>query len=93
MLDRGENLCSVLEDACLELDEGLDPTASGPGDPSIECLRGFVERQPEEGAQAFLEEVGAVEPRVGLRDPSQLCLLAQDIGMGCVGSSAWWPPR
>ena len=66
----------VLDDAALERDERFDAAASGPGDPAVEGFGGLVGGEFEDRPQAFLEQVGAVEPGVGLGDPVQLRLLA-----------------
>src|SRR6476469_339464 len=72
MGDGGEDLGAVANDATLERNERFDAAAPCPGDPSVQCLAGLVGGQFEDRAQAFLEEVGAVEPWVGLGAPFQL---------------------
>lgn len=75
VIDRSEDLQAVSGDSGLEFDEGLDATASGPRDPPVQRFGRFVGWQSEDGPKAFLEEVGPVEPWIGIRDPGQLGLL------------------
>ena len=59
-------------DALGEVDEGGDAAAAGPGQPPVQGgLAGFA-LDGEHVAQAFFEQVGAVQPGVGLGDPGQL---------------------
>src|ERR1700694_5141897 len=76
MGDGGEDLRAVAHDATLERDEGFAGAAPCPGDPAAQCRAGFAGGEFEDCAQPFLEEVGAVEPRVVLGDPLQLHPLA-----------------
>ena len=76
MGDGGEDLGAVANDATLLRNERFDAAAPCPGDPSVQCLGGLVDGEFDDRPSAFLEEVGAVEPRVGLGDPRQLHLLA-----------------
>src|SRR6476660_8564118 len=66
MGDGGEDLGAVANDATLQRNERFDAAAPCPGDPTVQCLAGLVGGQFEDRAQAFLEQVGAVEPWVGL---------------------------
>ena len=43
MLDGGEDLRAVANDATLERDERFDAAAPCPGDPSVQCLGGLVD--------------------------------------------------
>jgi len=65
----------VFDDALLELDEGGDPAAAGPSDPHLERFDGLVVAELEHQPETFLEQVGPVQPRVGLGDPGKLGLL------------------
>ena len=65
----------VFDDATLQLHEGGNPAAPRPPDPDLERLRGLGVGQLEDQSQAFFEQVGTVQPRVGLGDPGQLGLL------------------
>src|SRR6476661_2650061 len=76
MGDGGEDLGAVANDATLQRNERFDAAAPCPGDPTVQCLAGLVDGQFEDRAQAFLEQVGAVEPWVGFGDPRQLHPLA-----------------
>src|SRR6185312_892146 len=76
MGDGGEDLGAVANDATLQRNERFDAAAPCPGDPTVQCLAGLVGGQFEDRAQAFLEQVGAVEPWVGFGDPLHLHPLA-----------------
>ena len=75
MLDRGEDRGLVLDDPFLEGDERGDPAAAGPADPGFEGVDGLVVAELEYQPEAFLEQVGPVQPGVGLGDPGELGLL------------------
>ena len=72
MGDGGQDLRAMVDDATLKPDKGFDAAAPCPGYPPVQRLAGLVGGEFEDGPQAFLEEVGAVEPGVGLGDPFQL---------------------
>ena len=71
VLDRGEDRGPVFHDPPLEVDEGVDPAASGPADPVVECDGGLVVTELEHGAESLFEQVGPPQPWFGLRDPVQ----------------------
>ena len=68
--------CAVSHDAAGQLDEGGDAAAPGPGDPPVQGLLAFFALDREHVPQALFEQVGAVQPGVGLGDPGQLGGLA-----------------
>ena len=75
VFDGGEDRGPVFHDPSLQLDERVDAAAAGPADPPVQrrgCLGGV---ETEDQPQAFLEQVGPVQPWVGLGDPGQLRLL------------------
>lgn len=72
VLDGGEDARAVCGDPLAEDDEGFDPAAACPGDPSIQGLDCLVMGKLEDQAKAFFEEIGAVQAGVGLGDPLQL---------------------
>jgi len=53
----------------------LTDSMAGPPDPFLKRRGGLVGGQLEHQAQSFLEEVGPVQPGVGLGDPGQFRLL------------------
>ena len=63
---------SVLHDLAGELDEGRHAGASCPRQPPVEGVLAGVALDGEHESQSFLEEVGAMEPRVDLGDPVEL---------------------
>ena len=75
VLDRGEDRGPVFHDPALQVDEGGDAAAAGPADPVVE-RRGCLGRvETEDQPEAFFEQVGPVQPGVGLGDPGELGLL------------------
>ena len=72
MVEGGVDLGAVLHDASLQLDERGDAAASGPGDPPVERLFAGLTLELERDPQTLLEQVGTVQPGVGLGDPGQL---------------------
>lgn len=68
-VDRGP----VAADLLAEFDEGRDAAACGPADPLVEGLFALVAFDGEDVAEAFFQEVGAVEAGVGLRAPRRVC--------------------
>ncbi len=75
MFDGGQDRGLVFHDPSLQLNERFDAAAAGPANPPVQrggCLGGVeTEDQPE----SFLQQVGPVQPWVGLGDPGQLRLL------------------
>jgi hypothetical protein len=65
----------VFDDAALEVDEGGDAAATGPFDSGLEGLDGFDVVELGDQPESFLEQVGMVQPGVGLGDPGQFGLL------------------
>lgn len=59
-------------DAPGEVDEGRDSAATGPGQPPVQRLLAGLALDLEDEPQVFFEQVGTVQPRVGLGDPVQL---------------------
>ena len=59
-----------------EVHEGGDAAAACPGQPALERFDSVLPFDGEHVAQAFFEEVAAVETRVGLGDPVELVALA-----------------
>ena len=72
MFDGGEDRCLVFGDASLQVDERGDPATSCPADPGLEGFDGLLIGQMEDQPESFLEEVGPVEPGVGLGDQASL---------------------
>jgi hypothetical protein len=72
VLDRGEDPVALLGDRSGELDERRQPAAPRPRQPALQqplCLLGG---ELVDLAQLLFEQVGAVEPRVGLLDRGEL---------------------
>jgi hypothetical protein len=75
--------CSIatrIEALCLTMrrcrsTKGGDPAAAGPADPDFEGFFGLIGRELEDQSETFLEQIGTVQPGVGLGDPGQLGLL------------------
>ena len=63
------------DDPALQVDERRDSAATCPADPDIEGLGGLLEGELEDQPEPFLEQVGTVQPGVGLGDPGQFGLL------------------
>src|SRR4051794_3516810 len=87
-LDSPRSIAARIETLCLTMRRCRstkvgDAAAARPGDPRLERLDGFVVTEPEDQPEAFLEQVGTVQHRVGLRDPGQLGLLpgGEDLGV------------
>lgn len=59
---------AVRADLTCQFDEGIESGALGPGEPCVEKHDGLIGRELEDLAQLLLEEIGAVERRVGLLD-------------------------
>ena len=76
MVEGSVDLYAVFDDASLQLDERVDAAASGPGDPAVERFFASLALELECDPETLFEQVGAVKPRVGLRDPGQLLTLA-----------------
>ena len=95
--DRGDDPGAVLLDPVVELDEGGDLAAAGPGEPGVEHGDGLVAAMLEHEPQLFLQQVGPVEAVVVAGDPGQLGGLAggevlgssrgtaQDVGLSAGG--------
>jgi len=75
VFERGVDGGAVFDDAALQLDEGGDAASSSPADPAVEGFLSGVAFEHENGPEAFFEQVGAVQPGVGLGDPVQLVSL------------------
>jgi len=77
VLDCGFYSGAVSSDLLAELDELGDAASGCPGEPLVECLPGGfgLAFELEDGADAFFEEVGAVEVGVGLLDPGEFRVL------------------
>ena len=65
----------VFHDAALQGDERGDAAAAGPADPPVRAPRRLRPGRAEDQPEAFLEQVGPVQPGVGLGDPGELGLL------------------
>jgi len=63
---------AVSDDPLLQDDELRDATAPGPADPSVQSFFACLALEDEHQAQALLEQVGPIQPGVGLGDPLQL---------------------
>jgi hypothetical protein len=72
VVERGVDLVADRGDAFGEVDEGPDPAAAGPGQPAVQRDLAGLALDGEHVAQAFFEQVGAVQSWVGLGDPGQL---------------------
>ena len=72
MFERGVDLVSDGSDAFGEVHERQDSAASGPGQPAIQGDLAGLALGDEHVAQAFFEQVAAVQSRVGFGDPRQL---------------------
>ena len=79
---------SVLHDLAGELDEGRHAGASCPRQPPLEGVLAGVALDGKHESQSFLEEVGAMEPRVDLGDPVELGALV--VGEITRGTAARW---
>src|SRR6202171_5805140 len=71
MIEGGVDGLAVAHDAAGELDEHRDPAAARPGDPPVQGLLSFFAFDREHMPQAFFEQIGPIQPRVGLGDPGQ----------------------
>lgn len=60
-LREGEDAGQVIANRPAELDEGLEPRASGPGRPAWELLLRSVARQHEDVEQRLLEEIATTK--------------------------------
>ena len=76
VVDGGPDRGQVGADAAAEGGEFGDAAAGGPGQPAVQRVAGFAAVEFQGGAQAFFEEVGAVEEGVGFLDPGEFGLLA-----------------
>jgi hypothetical protein len=82
--------CSIatrIEALCLTMrrcrsTKGGDPAAAGPADPDFEGFFGLIGRELEDQSETFLEQIGTVQPGVGLGDPGQLGLLRGGQALG-----------
>ena len=75
VLDRGQDRVLVFHDSALQGDERVDPAAAGPANPLVQGRGRFGRVEAEDGAEPFLQQVGPVQPWVGLGDPGELGLL------------------
>jgi hypothetical protein len=66
----------VAHDAALEVDEGGDAAASGPGDPAVEGVFGGLSPELEHDPEAFFEQVGPMDAGVSLDQPGEVLVLA-----------------
>jgi hypothetical protein len=76
VLDRRLDPGSLFGDGARELDERLQATLAGPGQPRVEQCDRLPERDAVDLAQLLGEQVGAVELLVELLDAGELELLA-----------------
>jgi hypothetical protein len=63
---------AVPDNPLLQDDELPDATASGPADPSVQGFFTGLALEDKHQAQAFLEQVGPIQPGIGLSNPLQL---------------------
>ena len=75
MVERGVDGVAGGGDPASEANERWDPAAARPGQPAIQRILADLAFGNEHVAQAFLEEIRAVQPRVCLGDPGQLLAL------------------
>ena len=85
MLDRGDDPAALLGDRSGELHEGRQPAATRPHQPSVQQPLGGRRGESVDLPKLLLEQVGAVEPGVGVLDRGELRLLA-------VGEVLWVLP-
>ena len=71
VLQGGNDVVTLLGDGASYLHKLLDATAACPDEPCVEKLNGSAARCVEDGAELLLQEVGAVEPLVGLLQPRE----------------------
>ena len=76
MVDGGVDGGQVGADPAAEGDEFGDPAAGGPFEPPGQGVAGVGAVEFQGGAEAFFEQVGAVQPGVGFLDPGEFGLLA-----------------
>ena len=76
VVDGGGDPGAVLGDRLGELDERREATAARPFQPGVEQLYRLGLREPVDLSQLLLEQVGAIQPLVGLLNRRQLGLLA-----------------
>ena len=76
VFEGGVDRVAVFDDLAGQLDEGRDTAAPRPGDPPVQGLFSFLSFDGEDMAQAFFEQIGAVQSGIGLGDPGQLVVLA-----------------
>ena len=74
--DRGQDRFLVFHDPALQFHERVDPAAAGPANPLVQGRGCFGRVEAEDGAEPFLQQVGPVQPRVGLGDPGEFGLAA-----------------
>ena len=66
---------AVFDDLAGQFDEGRDTAAPRPGHPPVQGLFTFLSFDGKDMAQAFFEQIGAVQSGIGLGDPGQLGVL------------------
>jgi hypothetical protein len=76
VVEGGVDGLAVSLDAAGQLDEYRDAAAPGPGDPPVQGLFAFLALDRKHMPQTLFEQIGAVQPSVGLGDPGQLGVLA-----------------
>ncbi len=76
MVECGVDGLAVAHDATRQFDEDRDAAAARPGDPPVQGLLSFLAFDREYMPQSFFEQIGAIEPGIGLGDPGQLGGLA-----------------
>jgi hypothetical protein len=82
VVEGGVDRRMVVGDLATQGDERGDAAASRPAQPAVEGFLAGLALDGEDVAQAFLEQVGAVLPGVGLRDPGQSVGLVDGQGVG-----------
>ena len=76
MLDRGDDPAALLGDRSGELHERRQPAATRPHQPSVQQPLGGRRGESVDLAKLLLEQVGAVQPGVGVLDRGELERLA-----------------
>ena len=76
MVEGGVDGLAVAHDAAGQLHEHRDAAAPRPGDPPVQGLLAFLAFDRKHMPQALFEQIGAIQPGIGLGDPGQLGGLA-----------------
>ena len=69
---RAASMAWRCHDAAGQLHEHWDAAAPRPGDPPVQGLLAFLAFDREHMPQALFEQIGAIQPGIGLGDPGQL---------------------